>query len=166
MVDGVSGVEVQTEKVWEYAEEFKLPRAFFINRLDRERSDFDRAVASIQEFFGRHAVPVALPIGAEKDFQGVVDLIRMKAYTYTPDGDGKGREIPIPDALAERARTLHEQLIENIAEGQDELMEEFFSTGTLPPEHILAGLRRPDPGATSYTPSCAARRCAMPARTW
>ena len=103
VVDGVSGVEVQTEKVWEFAEEFKLPRAFFINKLDRERSDFDRAVASIQEFFGRHAVPVALPIGAEKDFQGVVDLIRMKAYTYTPDGDGKGKEIPIPDSTG-RAR--------------------------------------------------------------
>ncbi len=141
VVDGVAGVEVQTEKVWEYVEEFQLPRAFFINRLDRERSDFDRAVTSIQEFFGRHAVPVALPIGAEKDFQGVVDLIHMKAYTYTPDGDGKGREIPIPDALAERARALHEQLIENIAEGRDELMEEFFSTGTLPPEHIQSGLR-------------------------
>jgi len=76
--------------------EFKLPRAFFINRLDRERSDFDRTVANIQEFFGRHAIPVALPIGAEKEFQGVVDLIHMKAYTYTPDGDGKGKEIPIP----------------------------------------------------------------------
>ena len=92
VVDGVGGVEVQTEKVWEYSEEFKLPRAFFINRLDRERSDFDRSVANIQEFFGRHAIPVALPIGEEKEFQGVVDLIHMKAYTYTPDGDGKGKE--------------------------------------------------------------------------
>jgi elongation factor G len=141
VVDGVGGVEVQTEKVWEYLEEFKLPRAFFINRLDRERSDFDRTVANIQEFFGRHAIPVALPIGSEKEFQGVVDLIHMKAYTYTSDGDGKGKEIPIPDGLAERAQALHEQLIENIAEGRDELMEEFFSTGTLPPEHIRTGLR-------------------------
>ena len=141
VVDGVGGVEVQTEKVWEYSEEFKLPRAFFINRLDRERSDFDRTVANIQEFFGRHAIPVALPIGAEKEFQGVVDLIHMKAYTYTPDGDGKGKEIAIPEALAERAQALHEQLIESIAEGRDELMEEFFSTGTLPPEHIRTGLR-------------------------
>ena len=141
VVDGVSGVEVQTEKVWEYSEEFKLPRAFLINRLDRERSDFDRTVANIHEFFGRHAVPVALPIGAEKDFQGVVDLIHMKAYTYTPDGDGKGKEIPIPDSVAERAKTLHEQLIEYIAEGKDELMEEFFASGTLPPEHIYSGLR-------------------------
>ncbi len=77
-------------------------------------------------------VPVAIPIGAEKDFKGVVDIIHMKAFTYTPDGDGKGREIPIPDELADRAKALHESLIESIAEGRDELMEEFFETGTLP----------------------------------
>jgi elongation factor G len=140
MIDGVAGVEVQTERVWEYAEEFNLPRAFFINKLDRERSDYDRAVNSIQEAFGRHAVPVVIPIGAEKEFKGVVDVIHMKAYTYTPDGDGKGREIPIPDDLADRALSLHEALIESIAEGRDELMEEFFETGTLPAEKIYAGL--------------------------
>lgn len=140
LVDGISGVEVQTEKVWQFAEEFNLPRAFFINKLDRERSDFDRAVASIQEFFGRHAVPVAIPIGTEKDFKGVVDIVHMKAYVYTPDGDGKGKEIPIPDDLADQAKALHDSLIESIAEGRDELMEEFFETGTLPPEKIYAGL--------------------------
>jgi elongation factor G len=140
LIDGVAGVEVQTERVWQFAEEFNLPRAFFINKLDRERSDFDRSVNSIQESFGRHAVPVAIPIGAEKEFKGVVDIIHMKAYAYTPDGDGKGREIPIPDDLAERAQSLHESLIESIAEGRDELMEEFFDTGTLPAEKIYAGL--------------------------
>ena len=94
LVDGVAGVEVQTEKVWSFADEFNLPRAVFINKLDRERSSFDRALASVQKVFGRLAVPVQLPIGAEKDFKGVVDLIRMKAYTYTMDGDGKGKEDP------------------------------------------------------------------------
>ena len=132
LVDGTSGVEVQTEKVWQYAEEFSLPRAIFINKLDRERSDYDRALASVQEIFGRLCVPVSLPIGAEKDFSGIIDLVRMKAYTYTPDGDGKGKEIAIPGALAENAQQLHEQLVESIAEGKDELMEEFFNTGTLP----------------------------------
>ena len=140
LVDGISGVEVQTEKVWQFAEEFNLPRAFFINKLDRERSDFDRTVASIQEFFGRHAVPVAIPIGTEKEFKGVVDIVHMKAYVYTPDGDGKGKEIPIPDDLADQAKALHDSLIESIAEGRDELMEEFFETGTLPAEKIYAGL--------------------------
>jgi elongation factor G len=141
IVDGVSGVEVMTERVWEYAEEFKLPRAFHINKLDRERSDFDRALANLHEIFGRHCIPVHLPIGKERDFKGMVDLIHMKAYEYEPDGNGTGKEIPIPAGLAGRAQELHEQLIEMIAEGNDALMEEFFSNGTLPPEHIHAGLR-------------------------
>ncbi len=142
MVDGVAGVEVQTEKVWSFANEFNLPRAIIINKLDRERADFARALASVQEFFGRVAVPVQLPIGSERDFKGVVDLINMKAYTYTPDGDGKGKEGEIPADLAEAAKAGHEALIEMIAEGNDDLMQEFFDTGTLPPEHIIDGLKQ------------------------
>src|SRR5204863_4004170 len=88
VVDGVAGVEVQTEKVWAFADEFKLQRAIMINKLDRDRADFNRALASVQEFFGRSAVPIQLPIGQERDFKGIVDLIRMKAYLYTADGDG------------------------------------------------------------------------------
>src|SRR5512147_1756569 len=80
LVDGVAGVEVQTEKVWSFAEGYGLPRAIVINKLDRERAEFDRALASVHEVFGRSAVPVQIPIGAERDFKGVVDLIRMKAY--------------------------------------------------------------------------------------
>jgi elongation factor G len=90
VVDGVSGVEVMTERVWQYAEEFNQPRAFFINKLDRERSDFQRTVDAIQEVFGRPCIPVHLPIGSERDFTGIVDIIHMKAFSYTPDGDGKG----------------------------------------------------------------------------
>jgi len=140
VVDGVAGVEVQTERVWEFAEGFNQPRAFFVNKLDRERSSFERAVESIHEFFGRHCFPIHLPIGAERDFRGIVDIIAMKAYEYTPDGDGKGKEIPIPANLADAAKAAHEQLIEMVAEGKDELMEEFFATGTLPEEHIISGL--------------------------
>lgn len=140
LVDGVAGVEVVTEKVWEYAEGFNLPRAFFVNKLDRERADFQRTVDNIVENFGRHAIPVQLPIGAERDFRGIVDLIEMKAYSYTPEGDGKGREIPIPDEMKEEAEKAHAALVEMIAEGKDELMERFFEQGTLPPEDILAGL--------------------------
>jgi len=91
-IDGVAGIEVQTEKVWGFAEEFSLPRAIVINRLDRERSSFERALESVQAYCGRVAVPIHLPIGEEKEFRGVVDLVRMKAYAYAPDGDGKGRE--------------------------------------------------------------------------
>ncbi|MBZ5727916.1 MAG: elongation factor G [Acidobacteriia bacterium] len=142
LVDGVAGVEVQTEKVWGFADDFKLPRAVIVNKLDRERADFDRALASVQENFGRAAVPVQIPIGAERDFTGVVDLVRMKAYTYTADGDGKGKEGDIPAALAEAAQKAHEALVEMVAEGNDALMEQFFEKGTLEAEQIEEGLRQ------------------------
>lgn len=141
VVDGVAGVEVQTEKVWSFADEFKLPRAVVINKLDRERADFQRTLDSVQEFFGRTAVPIELPIGSERDFTGVVDLIRMKAYTYTPDGDGKGQEGEIPANLADAAQKAHDALVEIVAEGNDALMEEFFDQGTLSPEHMMDGLK-------------------------
>jgi elongation factor G len=141
VVDGVAGVEVQTEKVWSIADDYQLPRALLINKLDRERSDFTRTLESLQAAFGRAAVPVQMPIGSEREFKGVIDLIAMKAYTYTPDGDGKGKETEIPPALADEARKAHEALVEMVAEGNDALMEEFFDSGTLPVEHIRDGLR-------------------------
>jgi elongation factor G len=141
LVDGVAGVEVQTEKVWAFTEEFKLPRAIIINKLDRERSDFARTLANIQEVFGRTAVPVQIPIGSEREFKGVVDLVRMKAYLYTPDGDGKAKESEIPADLADEAQKAHEALVEMVAEGNDALLEEFFAEGTLPIEHIADGLK-------------------------
>lgn len=141
VIDGVAGVEVQTEKVWSFAEKFKLPRAFYVNKLDRERSSFERSLESIHEVFGRTAIPVQLPLGSERDFSGVVDLIQMKAYTYTPDGDGKGKEIEIPASMVESVQKAHEALVEMVAEGNDALMEEFFDKGTLSPEHILEGLK-------------------------
>ena len=141
VVDGVAGVEVQTEKTWDFAQEFGLPRAFVVNKLDRERASFERALESVNNFFGRAAVPVHLPIGSERDYKGIVDLIRMKAYIYANDGDGKARESEIPADMADAAKAAHEALVELIAEGKDELMEEFFAEGTLPVEHIVSGLR-------------------------
>jgi elongation factor G len=140
-VDGVAGVEVQTEKVWSFTDEFLLPRAIVINKLDRERSSFDRALESVQSAFGRAAVPIHLPIGTEKDFNGLVDLVRMKSCTYALDGNGKGTEGDIPASMAEAAKAAHEALVEMVAEGNDALMEEFFEKGTLPVEHIVDGLR-------------------------
>ncbi len=142
LVDGVAGVEVQTEKVWGFANDFKLPRAIVINKLDRERADFERALESVQNNFGRAAVPIQIPIGSERDFKGVVDLVRMKAYSYTPDGDGKGKESDIPANLADAAAKAHEALIEMVAEGNDALMEQFFDKGTLEIEQILVGLKQ------------------------
>ncbi len=141
LVDGVAGVEVQTEKVWGFANEFKLPRALVINKLDRENASFERALASIHENFGRAAVPVQLPAGAEREFRGVIDLVRMKCFTYEPGGNGRGKEEPVPQGLAEAAQKAHEALIEMVAEGNDALLEEFFEKGTLPPERLVEGLR-------------------------
>ena len=141
LVDAVAGVEVQTEKVYAFADEYRLPRAFVVNRMDRDRASFARAVESLHARFGRNSIPIQLPIGEEKQFRGVVDLITMKAYFYTPDGNGIGQEGEIPADLVEDAQLAHEELIEMVAEGNEALLEEFFAEGTLPPEHIIAGLK-------------------------
>ncbi|MGI8782277.1 MAG: elongation factor G [Acidobacteriota bacterium] len=141
LVDGVAGVEVQTETVWEYADAFKLPRMIVINRLDRDRSSFERSLQSIQNLFGRQCVPVELPIGEEKQFNGVVDLLSEKAYIYQADGSGQFKEQPVPGALAEPVAQAREKLIEMIAESNDHLMEKFFESGTLQADDARAGLR-------------------------
>jgi len=140
VVDAVAGVQAITEKMWAYADERGLPRAIVINKLDRERASFERTMESIHERFGRSAVPIHLPIGNEKDFTGVVDLVHMKAHTFVPDGDGKSQMGEIPASHADAAKQAHEELVELVAEGKDDLMAEFFEQGTLPEEHIVAGL--------------------------
>ncbi|HEY1951102.1 MAG TPA: elongation factor G [Bryobacteraceae bacterium] len=142
VLDGVAGVEVSTEKVWRFAEEFDMPCVLLVNKLDRERSSFERVLADIQQRFGRAAVPIQLPLGSEKNFTGVVDLIDMRSYCYKAGGDGKGKEGEIPTPQEESAATAHETLVEMLAEGNDELMEEFFATGTLPVEHMRSELRQ------------------------
>ena len=141
LVEAVAGVQVVTEKVWDYTVEYDIPRAFVVNWMDRELADFDRALASIENVFGRKVVPIHLPIGREKSFRGIVDLISMKSYLYTPDGDGKAKVGEIPAEMAEAAKDAHEKLVEMIAEGDDALMEEFFAEGTLPLNDLAKGLR-------------------------
>ncbi len=150
VVDAVAGVQVGTEKVWDYAVEYDVPRAFCINWMDRELANFDRAMESIERVFGRNAVPLQLPIGSERGFRGVIDLITMKALFYTPDGDGKPRIEEIPAVLADAAKTAHEALVEKVAEGEDELMAEFFEKGTLPIEDLMKGLREEFQAKTIY----------------
>ena len=96
VVDAAAGVQVVTEKTWDYATEYDQPRAFVLNWMDRELASFERALDSLQHVFGRGVVPIELPIGAEKSFRGVIDLVAMKALTYTPDGDGKAKMEEIP----------------------------------------------------------------------
>jgi elongation factor G len=141
VVDAAAGVQVITEKVWDYAAEYDQPRAFVLNWMDRDLASFERALGSLQQVFGRGVVPIQLPIGSDKSFRGVVDLIAMKALTYTPDGDGKAKTGEIPEDLAEEAKKAHEALVELVAEGDDNLMQEFFDEGTLPIEDLKKGLR-------------------------
>ena len=140
VVDAVSGVEVVTERIWNYAEKLALPRVIVCTRMDRDRADFTRVMESLTGAFGRTVVPVQLPIGSEKNFTGVIDLVKMKAYTYDMGGNGKAKVGDIPANMAEQAKAAHERLIELVAEGDDALMEEFFDKGTIGEEHIISGL--------------------------
>jgi elongation factor G len=141
LVDAVAGIEVVTEKVWDFAVEYSQPVVFVINKMDRENADFRRTLESLRERFGRSAVPVALPLGEAKSFHGLVDLLALKAYRYEPDGNGRGQPTDMPGELAEAAQKAHEALVEMIAEGDDKLMEAFFEKGELAPEQLRAGLR-------------------------
>jgi elongation factor G len=140
VVDGVAGVEVVTQRVWGYCNEIDLPRMIVVNRMDRERADANRVLESLTNAFGRAVTPLQLPIGREKSLSGIVDLVRMKAYTYDMGGNGKGKEGPIPADMAGVAQEAHERLVELIAEGKDELMEEFFEKGTIPEEDLVPAL--------------------------
>ena len=143
VVCGVSGVEVQTEKVWDYTEEFALPKVFFINKIDRERADFERTSQMIKDYFGQNAVPVQLPIGSEESFEGVVDLLKMKAYYFTTDSEGKSQmeEKDIPDDIKEKASDLRQKMIEAVAENNDEVLMKYLEGEELTQEEILTCLR-------------------------
>jgi len=140
VVDGVAGVEVVTQRVWNYCEEYNMPRVIVASRMDRERADAERVLESLTRVFGRTVIPLELPIGKEKSLSGVVDLVNMKAYRYDLGGNGKGKEGEIPADMKDVAQAAHEKLVEIIAEGNDELMEEFFDKGTIPEEHLIPAL--------------------------
>jgi len=140
LVDGVAGVEIMTNRTFSFAEEYVLPLVFVINKLDRERASFDRSLQSIQDAFGRTAVPVQLPIGIEHDFSGIIDLLTMTAYRYSADNPQPAEEA-IPDDLKEAAEAARSALTEMIAESDETLMEAFFENGGLNDEEMVAGLR-------------------------
>ena len=141
-VNGVAGVEVNTEKVWNAAAELELPLMVSLTKMDRERADFDRALEGLHKRFGRAVLPVQIPIGQEAGFTGVVDLVAQKAYQFTRDGNGKATPTDIPAELAERSRPTARRLVEAVAETDDKLMEGFFENGTISQEDLVAGLRR------------------------
>ncbi|MEO6214195.1 MAG: elongation factor G [Vicinamibacterales bacterium] len=141
VVDAVAGAEVSTEKVWATADEFDVPRIVVLNRLDRDRSSLERSLESLRAVFGRTVIPVQLPIGAEKQFKGVVDLVGLKAWTFTGES-GKPAEIPVPADMGATVQSARDALIEMIAEADDALMEKFFDAGTLSQEELVGGLKR------------------------
>jgi elongation factor G len=140
-IDAVSGPEVQTEKLWEEVDAQELPRIVVLTRCDRERASLDRTLEALHTSFGRTIIPIQLPIGEEKNFRGVVDLVGMKAYTFTTDGSGKVTEGAVPDDLADKVNAAREALVEMVAEADDSLMEKFFEAGTLTQEELVKGLR-------------------------
>jgi elongation factor G len=140
VVDGVAGVEVVTQRVWNYCEEYQTPRLIVASRMDRDRADAERVLESLTNAFGRSVIPLELPIGKEKNFRGVVDLVTMKAYTYELGGNGKGKETEIPADMKDEAQSQHEKLVELVAEGNDALLEEFFEKGTIPEEDLIPAL--------------------------
>ena len=133
LVDAVSGPQVMTDKSWQYAREYDTPGFIIINRLDRENGSFQRCLDALQARFGREAVALHIPIGKEHDFQGVVDLVEMKAFTYQTDGDGKAKAEDIPEDLQAEAQRQREALVEMVAEGDEELLETFFEEGWVSP---------------------------------
>ncbi|HMU34212.1 MAG: elongation factor G [Acidobacteria bacterium] len=140
VVDAVHGIEVQTEKTWQYANEFLLPRFMVINKIDKEHADFGHALETATSSFARSIVPFSLPIGKEGDFKGVVDVVHQKAYSF--DEQGKAKEIPIPEDGRDVFDRTRERLIEIVAESDDALMEKYFAEGTLPEEDIYPNLAK------------------------
>jgi elongation factor G len=154
VVDAVAGVMVQTEKVWEAATEFALPRLVVLNRLDRERASLERALASLHEACDRAVVPIQLPIGEEKHFRGVVDLVTRKAFVFPMDESGKFTESAVPSEMTAAVDTAREALIETVAENDEQLMEKFFEAGTLTDDELIAGLRSATMAGTIYPLVC------------
>jgi len=140
VIDAVDGLKVQTEMTWDFADELDLPRVIFINKLDRERSDFFRTFKDARDTFEPKPIILQLPIGSESEFNGVIDLISMKAYIY--DTEGKSKEVDIPSDMQEMVESEREALVENIAEADDELLERYLEGETLSDNDIESALRK------------------------
>ncbi|MGZ4223920.1 MAG: GTP-binding protein, partial [Solirubrobacteraceae bacterium] len=141
VVNGVMGVEVHTSRLWQRAAELDLARLVFVNMLDRERADFFRTLESLKSAFGSHVVATEIPIGAEHDISGVIDLIDMKAYRYDDSDRGSCTEISIPDELEAQAQEYREKLMDEVAENSDALMERYLEGEEISHEEIVTTLK-------------------------
>ncbi len=136
VIDATSGVKFGTQKVWAFSDELNLPRIIFVSKMDRERANFDAVVEAVAKTFQVKATPVFLPIGAEDKFQGLVDLVKMKAYRYAKDGSGKFEESDIPGDMEDIATEWREKMIENIVEADDQVMEKYLEGQELTPQEV------------------------------
>ncbi|MHB8764319.1 MAG: elongation factor G [Deferrisomatales bacterium] len=150
VVSAEAGVKFETEKLWQYCDDFGLPRAVFVNRLDKENSSLDTAVEALSGAFGASFAPLHLPIGSDAEFRGYVDLLRMVAYTF-PGDSVKPTEGPVPADLADAARSAREALVEHLVETDDQLMEKYFD-GQEISEAELAGALRKGMAARTFVP--------------
>ncbi len=141
VVNAVMGVEVSTTRLWQRAAELDLARLLFVNMLDRERADFFRTLESLKASFGPHVVATEIPIGSEHEVTGVIDLVAMRAYEYDGDGRDNCREIPVPDAEADRARDYREKLMDEVAENSDALLERYLEGEEISHHEIVAALK-------------------------
>lgn len=138
IVSALSGVKAETQKIWRYASEFELPRIVFVNKMDKDTANFSRAVGELEKAFEKEALPLQLPIGAGESFKGIVDLIKMKAFTFA---NGKVAESEIPDDMLPEVEEYRKKLIEKIAESDDTLLEKYLEGGTLTDEEIIKGVK-------------------------
>jgi elongation factor G len=142
VVSGVAGVEVQTERLWQRADAEGLSRLAFVNMLDRERADFFAALDSLKAAFGPHVVATEIPIGAEREVRGVVDLIDMEAFVYDGTGRDNAEQVPIPGELRPQAEEYREKLMDEVAENSDALMERYLEGEEIAHEEIVTALKR------------------------
>jgi len=154
VVDAVAGVMVQTEKVWEAAASLGLPRMIVLNRLDRDRASLERSLQTLRDVCSRAVMPIQLPIGEEKGFTGVVDLITKKAFTFSAGGGGAFTESAVPEAMTAAVDAARDALIEMVAEADEKLMEKFFEAGTLTDDELVGGLRAATAAGTLFPLVC------------
>jgi elongation factor G len=141
VINGVMGVEVHANRLWQRASELDLARLVFVNMLDRERADFFRVLDSLKSAFGPHVVATEIPIGSEHEVSGLIDLVDMKAYRYDGDGRENCSEIPIPEELAPQAEEYREKLMDEVAENSDALMERYLEGEEISHDEIVSALK-------------------------
>jgi elongation factor G len=138
IVSAISGVKAETQKIWKYASEFEIPRIIFVNKMDKDNANFPRAVGEVEKAFDTEALPLQLPIGSGDSFRGIVDLIKMKAFTFS---GGKPQEADMPSDMSEEIQEYRKKLIEKIAESDDDLLERYLEGDTLKDDEIVKGIK-------------------------